>query len=76
MSILSDNKKIEINLGMPGIVTALTVTFVVLKALDKIDWDWVWVFSPIWITLSFVGGALVATGIIWLVAWWWNWSSR
>lgn len=27
----------------------LTIVFVVLKLLEKIDWSWWWVLSPIWI---------------------------
>jgi len=35
----------------PGIVTSLTILFVILKAFDKISWSWWMVFSPIWITV-------------------------
>jgi hypothetical protein len=28
----------------------LTIAFVVLKLLGKIDWSWWWVVSPIWIS--------------------------
>jgi len=31
---------------------ALTIVFIVLKLLDKIDWSWWWVLSPIWISAS------------------------
>jgi hypothetical protein len=30
----------------------LTIVFVVLKLVDKIDWPWVWVLSPLWIPLA------------------------
>lgn len=33
-------------IGLPGI---LFVVFLVLKLLDKIDWSWWWVTSPLWI---------------------------
>ena len=29
----------------------LTIIFLVLKLNGVIDWDWVWIFSPIWIPL-------------------------
>lgn len=32
----------------------LTVAFVVLKLIDKIDWSWLWVLSPLWIPLALV----------------------
>jgi len=37
------------------IVTLLTLIFVVLKVTDHIEWSWIWVFSPIWITILFFG---------------------
>lgn len=46
-----------------GFTGLLTVAFVVLKLLGKIDWSWWWVLSPIWISLSlavlFVGAIIV-----------------
>ena len=32
----------------------LTIVFVVLKLLGVITWSWVWVLSPIWITLVLI----------------------
>ena len=32
----------------------LTIAFIVLKLLGVITWSWVWVLSPIWITLVLV----------------------
>jgi len=29
----------------------LTIVFFVLKMLNIIDWAWIWVLSPIWISL-------------------------
>lgn len=34
----------------------LTIIFVILKLTKHINWSWVWVFSPLWI--SFVLGVL------------------
>lgn len=31
----------------------LSLTFTALKLIGHIDWSWLWVFSPIWITLIF-----------------------
>ena len=33
-------------IGFPG---ALTIVFVILKALGYLNWSWWWVFSPLWI---------------------------
>lgn len=44
---------------------ALTVAFVALKLIDKIDWNWFWVISPIIIEIiccvAFVGIIAVLT---------------
>lgn len=32
-----------------SISAVLTIVFVVLKVTHTIDWNWIWVLSPIWI---------------------------
>ena len=44
-----------------GFVGLLTIAFIILKLLHKINWPWWWVLSPIWIStvlviVLFVGG--------------------
>ena len=46
-------KKTETRVGL-GFAEALTILFVSLKLCKVIDWPWLWVVSPIWITLLFV----------------------
>ncbi len=45
----------------------MTIVFAILRALDHIAWDWVWVLAPLWtaavITLVMIGG-FVAWSII------------
>ena len=36
--------------GGLGIVSVLTIVFIVLKLLGVIRWSWIWVLSPIWIS--------------------------
>ena len=36
--------------GGLGIVSVLTIIFVVLKLLGIIKWSWIWVLWPIWIS--------------------------
>lgn len=31
----------------PGFLTLLTLTFIILKLCNVIDWSWFWVLSPI-----------------------------
>jgi len=40
----------------------LTILFIGLKLLNKISWPWVWVLSPIWISL--IIGIIIILGII------------
>lgn len=37
-----------------GFTGLLTVLFIALKLLGKIDWSWAWVLSPIWITFILI----------------------
>ena len=56
-----------------GIADVLLVVFVVLKLAGVIDWPWVWVLSPIWISalLIFVV-AFIAVLIKHLISDWRN----
>ncbi len=38
--------------GGLGIISVLTIVFIVLKLTELIDWSWVWVLSPVWISLA------------------------
>ena len=40
--------------GGIGFTGLLAIVFIVLKLLGVITWSWVWVLSPIWISLVFV----------------------
>lgn len=42
------------NSGGLGIAEILTLIFIVLKLTGTINWSWVWVLSPIWITLALI----------------------
>jgi len=38
------------NYGGISFFGLLQITFIVLKLIDKIDWSWWWVLSPMWIS--------------------------
>jgi len=44
-----------------GPVLLLTIVFVILKLTDSVDWSWLWVLSPLWISAA----ATLATVAIW-----------
>ncbi len=33
-----------------GIISMLTILFILLKCLGIISWSWIWIFSPIWVS--------------------------
>ena len=37
--------------GGVSFANLLTVAFIVLKLMHVIDWGWVWVISPMWISM-------------------------
>ena len=53
---MKDDKKATISAGGAGLGLAevLTVVFVVLKLVGVINWPWIWVLSPLWISLGLV----------------------
>ena len=51
-------------IGFSGL---LTVAFVVLKLCHVIDWPWIWVLSPVWI--SFVLAVIVVAIYIGITVW-------
>lgn len=40
----------QTNYSGVSFVGLLQITFIVLKLIDKIDWSWWWVLSPMWIS--------------------------
>lgn len=45
---------------------ALTIVFMVLKLCKVIDWKWVWVFAPVWITFATALIAMVVYIILYI----------
>lgn len=45
-----------------GFAGLLTIVFIVLKLCGVIDWSWVWVLAPIWISLCL--GLLFIIGFV------------
>lgn len=58
-------KKLNVNFSSGGISTLLTIAFIVLKLCGVIDWAWVWVLAPLWISF---GLSLLIILIVLLVA--------
>lgn len=45
------NNKSSSGIGFAGL---LTIVFIVLKLLKVINWSWIWVLSPAWISMVLV----------------------
>lgn len=50
---------------IPVLVTAL---FFVLKLANIIDWDWIWVFAPLWIPLIIVAVFIIFAWLAVMIA--------
>lgn len=61
-----EDKKMNVNVG-GGFTSLLTVAFIVLKLCGVINWAWVWVLSPIWISLGIVLAIVLIVLIIALI---------
>lgn len=46
---MSSETKVSYSGGI-GFLGLLTIVFIILKLIGKIDWSWWWVLSPLWIT--------------------------
>ena len=42
-----------------GLITTLTLIFIVLKAAGLVAWSWVWVLCPVWLPAAVIGGAFL-----------------
>lgn len=54
------NKKSSTSSGL-GFTSVLQLIFITLKLLKVINWSWLWVLAPTWISLVV---ALLAIGVI------------
>lgn len=58
---MSDNK--SASSGGISFFGLLTILFIGLKLTHYIDWEWLWVLSPLWIPMVFILG-LFAFGFV------------
>ncbi len=56
--------EINYNSGGIGFVGALTILFIALKLTGVISWSWLWVLSPIWISIGLTGTIILIVVII------------
>lgn len=60
-----ENKGVKVNGGGGiGFTGLLTVLFIGLKLTGYITWSWVWVLSPIWISILLALFIVIVAGVI------------
>ena len=52
-----------------GFCGLLTILFITLKLLNKIDWSWWWVLSPILISIAILLSIILVVGLIGFILW-------
>jgi len=50
------NKLYLLLFGLFGCCDLLTIVFIILKLIDKIDWSWGWGLSPFLLSLAIIIG--------------------
>ena len=63
---MNNNKVTAKRRGGIGFAEVLTIVFIVLKLIGVIEWSWLWVLSPLWITVIMV---VVLVSIIHALNW-------
>lgn len=63
MSIDSRYEKNNTSGGGIGFIGLLQIVFIVLKLCHIIDWTWLWVLSPLWIS-TIIGIVIICIYII------------
>lgn len=58
----------NINIHFPGFSTFLGIAFIILKLCKVIDWAWIWVLAPIWISWALAAIIIIITLIIGWIA--------
>lgn len=66
----NNNTKVTAKASSSGIgfTGLLTIVFIVLKLCGVISWSWLWVLSPIWISLGLALILFAVAGILILIA--------
>jgi predicted tellurium resistance membrane protein TerC len=58
----------NLNSGGIDFIGLLTILFIGLKLTNHIDWSWLWVLSPLWISGLIVFIILVIMGIAFVIS--------
>lgn len=45
-------KKVKVKVEGTGFLGLLTLIFITLKLIGKIEWSWLWVLTPLWLPIT------------------------
>jgi len=51
---IGDNPSKAIGFVIVLSIFYLVSLFIILKLLNKLDWNWLWILSPVWISVGFI----------------------
>lgn len=57
------DSKITVTVTFPTAII-LTIVFLVLKLCNMIDWNWMWILSPLWISVALDIIIITISGLI------------
>jgi len=60
----NSSSSLSLSLGTLGFITF--IVFLILKLTKVIDWNWFWVFFPLWLPIAI---SVLLYGIIFLFVW-------
>lgn len=50
---------VKFNFSLGSFSALLTIAFIILKLCHVIEWAWVWVLAPLWMSLAFSLGLVI-----------------
>lgn len=59
-----NSEKTEVHYVGVSATTAVLIAFIILKLTGNIDWSWVWVLYPMWITASLAASVFLAIATV------------
>lgn len=67
-NIKEENKKFPILNTISAFFGFLTLIFILLKIFKAINWQWIWVLSPLWISTALIISILIIAIIIFIIS--------
>lgn len=67
-NIKEENKKFPILNTISAFFGFLTLIFILLKIFKAINWQWIWVLSPLWLSTALIISILIIAIIIFIIS--------